>query len=1103
MNTQRNLPSRSVTNLTPEGAAVRADLPSTGVSRARTGAEAGWRVRTVWAMWGASTRAPTGRAATVDRSGFRRARGLAVVALTAALLAGNASTGATGASASPSAGPAAAATASAPPGQLPVVVDGAVTAFTRMGPDVVVAGTFTKVQLSSGVTVNQRYLFAYDFATGAFDTAFRPVLDDPVLTVAGNDSGVYAGGSFVTVNGLPASKVVRLLPDGSVDRAFRARADRRVEALALSGGRLFLGGQFRAVNGYTRTRLAQVSAVTGAVSKAFTLALTGSAGAGGNAGVQSLQLSPDGTRLLVAHTAQRLAGQVRYGVALVDLTGPTAKLDPWRTTLWRRLLPQTGGVVRVTDAAWGPDSQWFVVSNTGGDRPPVNDSVQRFDLGAAQPAEPTWVTRMFDSVYSVTVGPDGSVYCGGHFRFTEAPGSVEPYPGDPDINYGGGVATQGARTLGSQVVMRDQVAALSPVTGKALNWWSSANGQRGVLGLMVSGDRLLIGQDGTKVGGQPTGRFGQVPAYGAPVDPTVPQTTVTTPLLGANLDIGPLTVAGTATAPAGVDRVQVEVKRASTGEWLQPDGAWGSAFSAFPAAVPNRRATSSSYSVDISLPAAGEFLVLVKAWDVDGQSQYPKTSVRILTNDPLNAPPTSTWTSPSAGQSSFTSNTFTVAGTASDPQGVDAVSLTFYNRDLNSYVGADGAIGEFVSPAAQLSDPGATFTRWSLRVTLPDGEYLAHAKGTDGLGATDPGGAKRSFQLHPGNAAPRTSLDRPTRGARVGGPFTVSGRATDDRGVSKVAVRVADTRFGRGPQRTGTYGRAVWLPARLADRGARSTRWSVRVPRLPFGTYTVRAYAIDRDGVMTPPSAQPSRTIHRWPRGASGEPTTRVASPKATSRFADLSLTAAGSASYERGVRAVRYALYNTDLGRYLQPDDTLGSVPFLFTASLSDGGADRTAWTASRPLPRAGVWRLDAVAVGADGSVDSSPFGSRVTLLVFPGDDDPTVTLNSPVDAAVLTGTQGILSLGGRAFDDHGVRAVQVLVRNVDGTRGMCPDHSFCRRPAWTAAFVTNPGGLSTNWSLATPALPKGTWRVSARAVDSVGKATPTYPTHTVTVAS
>jgi len=73
--------------------------------------------------------------------------------------------------------------------------------------------------------------------------------------------------------------------------------------------------------------------------------------------------------------------------------------------------------------------------------------------------------------------------------------------------------------------------------------------------------------------------------------------------------------------------------------------------------------------------------------------------------------------------------------------------------------------------------------------------------------------------------------------------------------------------------------------------------------------------------------------------------------------------------------------------------------------------------------------------------------------------------------------------------------------VTNLAGTSGIKADGTV-GKPAWVTAFITNPGGTFTNWNYTTVALPSGTWKVSARAIDSVGKVQLTWPTSTITLA-
>ena len=129
---------------------------------------------------------------------------------------------------------------------------------------------------------------------------------------------------------------------------------------------------------------------------------------------------------------------------------------------------------------------------------------------------------------------------------------------------------------------------------------------------------------------------------------------------------------------------------------------------------------------------------------------------------------------------------------------------------------------------------------------------------------------------------------------------------------------------------------------------------------------------------------------------------------------------------------------------------------------------------------------------------IDASPTDSRLAVKIYPGDADPTLTMVSPANGAVIA-TGRRITMGGRAFDDHGVSAVQVVLRRSDGV-GLQADGRL-GVAAWLPGFVTNPGGPATNWQFSSPVLTAGVWTVYSRAIDSVGKEQLTYLTATVTL--
>ncbi len=988
------------------------------------------------------------------------------------------------------------------PAGLPVIQDGAVLVFAHMGTQIVVGGTFTSLKLPDGTVVSQPHVFAYDLATGTFDAAFRPVVDGEVDSLAanGDGSGVYVGGTFTNVDGVPTPHLVHLETNGTIDPGFNGTANGPVQSLAILGNRLFVGGQFNKIATVSRTDLAELDATTGIPAAGFNLPLSGPVGNGGYMGVHALRVSPDGSKLLVAHTAQQIGGQERYGVAVIDLGGPTAVVDPWYTTLWKDNLATAGGTVRVTDAAWGPDGTWFVVSNTGGDRPPTNDSVQRFDLTTPAPAAPTWVTRQFDSSYSIAVDSNGSVYTGGHFRYTDAPGSDLPWPGDPSVNYGFGPAG-GARVLGPQVVYREQIDALDPTTGRALNWWSSADGQHGVTALMVAGNELIIGDDGKHVDGQASGRSGMAALYGASYNTALAHSVVTAPLIGGNLNVGPVTITGASTAPNGVKKVQVEIKDAVAGTWLQADGVtWGPLY-AYPAVVATPGATSSTWSLNgVTLPKAGSFNLLVKTFDTLGANEAVKPTVNFYTNDPSDPGPKVAITYPANNEQDFTSNTITVAGTATSPFGVAAIQLSFYNTDLAGYLNPDGSVGDFASFGATVASPGATATAWSFPVTLPDGHWNVTATGLDSAGGADARGYSNAFLMAPSSPTPTVAVTSPTLKQLVGPDFTVSGNAASAAGIQKVLVRVGDTRFNLGEQTAGSYGVSAWRQATLSNPGATTTNWSIDESGLPYGTYSVQAEAFDVNGIVTPQAARPAFPVYQWPLGATAEPQTALTTPASTV-FSTSTLALAGTASYAPGVAAVQLVVKNNAQGWYLQPDGSTGVLPAYLPTSVSGAGSASVTWTGSVTVPLNGNYTVDAVAVGTDGNVDSSLTGSETSYKDFPGDATPTTTLVSPLTGAIIKGTGGVLTIGGRAFDDNSIGAVQLMISGNNGTTGITATGTV-GKPAWVNAFVTNPlGGPATNWNYTTVALPAGTYKITARAQDNVGQNDQVPPSVTITL--
>lgn len=404
----------------------------------------------------------------------------------------------------------------------PRILDGAVFDSALVGDDVVVVGgDFTRVRDlgGTGADVDRAGVAAYRVSTGALLAAFDPQLDGDVLAVEASPDGdaVYLGGRFTQVDGTFALRVAKLDLDGTLDTSFDAGTDSVVHALETDGDRLFLGGVFSSVNSTQRLGLAAVDADDGTLDAGFDLPVTEPAGAGtDNRTVRSLDLSPDGDLLLSVHQALRIDGQDRAGVALLDVSGPTASVAPWRTNLYRDNIAQCDrGFLGIQDGEFSPDGSYLVTIGRGGDNPPACDSALRFETAVEADGvnDPTWVTRLHDSSYSLAVSED-AVFIGGHFYGVEAPDRGEPepwWPGADDVRYGCDTGQCPARVLAPATIRREQIAALDPVDGKALAWNPGSSARQAVFSLEWTAAGLLVGQDRERLGDVTTGRHGLFP----------------------------------------------------------------------------------------------------------------------------------------------------------------------------------------------------------------------------------------------------------------------------------------------------------------------------------------------------------------------------------------------------------------------------------------------------------------------------------------------------------------------------------------------------------------------------------------------------------------
>ncbi len=365
----------------------------------------------------------------------------------------------------------------------------------------------------------------------------------------------------------------------------------------------------------------------------------------------------------------------------------------------------------------------MVTSGSGGDRPPINDTAVAFPVAGNDNVQPLWVSRHFDSVYSVAI-TERAVYVGGHFGFEESPTAPDPWPGLDNVGYGTGQGLAGYG-LGDAVVRRDHIGALNPADGKALEWNPGSNSFEGNKAMEATARGLFVGGDGMYQGGKNTGRVAFYDFNTAPAATAV-DTTIDTPIEGRVVrpaSSSPSTGRRTATGgQSGGSRSRS--RTATPSSTSRTTSSAGAAPTTSYASLATPNAASTAWSLPVTITGNRELQVMAKTFAVNGASDATKAIKKFESFSIDDQTPTTGISGP--GGSVLTSTTFIATGTANDDKGVNA--LTYWFRDDNNqYLQEDGSVSSNFNTFRGTPDVvGATSATWQYEVTLPHEGDLAH-----------------------------------------------------------------------------------------------------------------------------------------------------------------------------------------------------------------------------------------------------------------------------------------------------------------------------------------------------------------------------------------
>ena len=394
-----------------------------------------------------------------------------------------------------------------PAAYTPNVNDGTVYAIGQSGSTVVLGGSFDSVSPynSTSETVPVTDITAFTAGTGAIITGFQPTLDGQVnAIVPGPTPGtVYIGGAFKTVDGVTSRVALIDTTTGAIVPGFKPpKINGDVNSLAVADGQLFLGGFFTTITGQTRDGFATLNPTTGALTSYATLAFTGHHNYGvhctsptcpsAGVGVRSMDVTPDGTTMVVTGDFTNVSGASRDQVAMLSLTPTEADVDlNWNTDGFTSACASNSFDSYIRQIAFSPDGSYFVIVDTGaggtsarnidGTRA-ICDAVARYETnGTGADVQPTWVDWTGNDTFWSVATSGTAIYIGGHQRWLNN--------------------SAGSDRAGEGSVPRPGLAAVDPQNGMPLAWNPGRNPRGvGAQAMLTTPDGLYVGSDTDWVG---------------------------------------------------------------------------------------------------------------------------------------------------------------------------------------------------------------------------------------------------------------------------------------------------------------------------------------------------------------------------------------------------------------------------------------------------------------------------------------------------------------------------------------------------------------------------------------------------------------------------
>ena len=401
-------------------------------------------------------------------------------------------------------------------------------------------------------------------------------------------------------------------------------------------------------------------------------------------------------------------------------------------------------------------------------------------------------------------------------------------------------------------------------------------------------------------------------------------------------------ITGTATAPSGVNRVELEIMDRNSGRYLADNlTTWGSTtLNTFNATLDPGTGPNRTWRLPVTISGNRELQVRARAVASNGTADNTKAAKKFETFGISDVPPDTSISGPGSPVNSLT---FTITGSATDDVGVNGVSFTM--RDTQGrYLQDDGTVSGPSTPSrwsptssAPSARPGPTRspcrsrTSGGPRRARPTPPASPPSTPTTGRWIVTENGQPPTVSItQPAEMVPPTTAQPIT--VAPGSPMTFAGSANDDDALAGSTSRCATTRPVSGSPADGTWGTNVIAgsyrvsPANLNQP---SYNWSYTTPfNLTPGQYSFTVSAEDHIGLGTSSNNQGRLTINVVIPGDT-PPDARITPTGTITGCQVLHLDLAGTATDDKGVASVKLTIEEEDSSRYLTPN---GQLTGLFT---------------------------------------------------------------------------------------------------------------------------------------------------------------------------